>query len=377
MSLHLQANLPSTNGEWGATPGDPNVVELTTQSGETTHMWCCEPELLRSTDVDVTDTVLVAMRRSMRKAKVAVPEAFPKPTIDILYTHGRLEDISFRAVRRFLAMLAIQFNVNCYIFEWPGFHFSTGSPTPDSIVEAGEAAFKYLCDKNSNGIILMGHSIGCGAVLQMATSGIAPASGLLRGVAMRAPMTSVCGILCPSSMCCCCAEAAHRSCCRCGGWRALADSCDAVRNIDLIEHVACPVFIMHSKADELIPYQHSQLLAAECEDCTLWWMEREPPYKHPDHPTKGARLHPEFVQLFAAFLDRCGGALEGSGLASAEVKFTVSDEASGEVEAPEHRGFGRRLSSEGASAHHEMGGTAGSSTVDVGEETSLLHNKLH
>jgi len=299
-------------------------------------------------------------------------KAVTKPTLDVLYSHGRLEDISFLAVRRFLAMVAIEFNVNCYLWEWPGFHFSSGSPNPDTIVEAGEAAFKYVTGKNGNEVVLMGHSIGTGAVLQMATEGIVPASGLLRGVAIRAPMTSVCGILCPSRMCCCCPISSHRSCCQCFGLRSLADSCDAVRNIDIIGEVTTPVFIMHSADDELIPYQHSELLAAECEvDVTLWRMERIPPYKHPDHPTKGGKLHPEFVVQFTAFLDKCrGSAMEASGLSAAEVKFTVSEPVNGEAGGDGGGGLKDPLIPR---PHQEMDGISGArSGSDVGEETRLL-----
>jgi len=37
-------NLPQVVGQWGSRPEDDDVVELTTQSGIKTHMWCVKAE---------------------------------------------------------------------------------------------------------------------------------------------------------------------------------------------------------------------------------------------------------------------------------------------------------------------------------------------
>jgi len=141
-------------------------------------------------------------------------------------------------------------------------------------------------------------------------------------VILRAPMTSICGILCPSRLCCCCPTEVHKSCCSCFGNRSIAGSCDAVRNIDLIGDVRVPVFFLHSKDDEIIPWQHTELLAEHTRtETSIWWMVRpgEQGYRHPEAPLYQGSLHPEFSARFADFLVKCCGSTKQEGTCSLSV----------------------------------------------------------
>lgn len=47
---------------------------------------------------------------------------------------------------------------------------------------------------------------------------------------------------------------------------------DLFPNVDLIEHVKAPVFIMHGEADEDVPVSHGKLLAEKCKNIYHpWW----------------------------------------------------------------------------------------------------------
>ena len=41
---------------------------------------------------------------------------------------------------------------------------------------------------------------------------------------------------------------------------------DRFKNIDFIEHVTQPIFIVHGMKDKLIPYSHSEELYKKCKD---------------------------------------------------------------------------------------------------------------
>ena len=42
------------------------------------------------------------------------------------------------------------------------------------------------------------------------------------------------------------------------------------KNVELMEYVTCPTFLIHGQLDELIPYSHSELLHSKCSGpCTL------------------------------------------------------------------------------------------------------------
>jgi len=88
-----------------------------------------------------------------------------------------------RPIRSFLAVISAKFNVNCYLYEWPGFHYATGYPTEDTITEAAEAAFRHIAERNGNHIILMSHSIGSGPSIRLAAR--YSSHHLLRGVWIR------------------------------------------------------------------------------------------------------------------------------------------------------------------------------------------------
>jgi len=131
-------------------------------------------------------------------------------------------------------------------------------------------------------------------------------------------MTSVCGMICPMNKLCCSCLGRRKdpSCCGCGGVRWLAESCDSHRNIDRIGEVTVPIFIMHSKDDEVVSFEHTEILIeAAVVKPTVWWMSKPDcvrnadfKYRHASVPSfpvtreSERRMDPEFEKIFADFL---------------------------------------------------------------------------
>lgn len=241
------------------------IHSLSTEAGVPFHVWCYEPRV--------------------KDQKVMV---------DMLYSHGRHEDITFIAIRRFLKFIAVHAGANVYLYEYPGFAHSGGSPTSASAIEAGVATFDYLVKLNQNFVLSMGHSMGCAIALEVATRRIH--SGYLIGSVLRSPFTSVCAVKicpCPSWLCCCCTRSLHKCCC-------FAPCCDMLRTVDAIQECSVPIWFIHSNTDELIPKEHSQLLSSEAPaSYGIWYLDQGE--SHSAFPTDSQL----FLQKLQEFVTHC------------------------------------------------------------------------
>lgn len=76
----------------------------------------------------------------------------------VLFFHGNAENIT----SHFLMLRWMpDAGYNYFIFDYPGYGLSTGSPTPESTVEAGIAAAEWLHEKkDKRALIIYGHSLG-------------------------------------------------------------------------------------------------------------------------------------------------------------------------------------------------------------------------
>eukprot|EP00658_Telonema_sp_P-2_P031866 TRINITY_DN23754_c0_g1_i21.p2 TRINITY_DN23754_c0_g1~~TRINITY_DN23754_c0_g1_i21.p2 ORF type:complete len:213 (+),score=39.54 TRINITY_DN23754_c0_g1_i21:56-694(+) len=157
------------------------IHELETDDGVPFHVWCYEP-------------------RSRGKGM----------TLSVVYSHGRHEDITFIAIRRFLKFISVhvrslravpaeagpQGKTNVYLYEYPGFAHSGGEPSVSQTIMAATKTFDYVAALNRQSVMLMGHSMGCHFAIQTAVQ--RAESPYLAGVAIRSPFTSICAVkTCP------------------------------------------------------------------------------------------------------------------------------------------------------------------------------------
>lgn len=128
--------------------------------------------------------------------------------------------------------------------EYPGYGIYDGSPDAYQILLDAEAVYAYLTKSlkiPESSIILFGRSIGTGPATYLASKNN-PCSLLL-----MSPFKSIREIVKEQA----------------GSFLQYLIS-DRFRNIDFIEKVKCPTFIVHGQKDTLISFRHSQELHYKC-----------------------------------------------------------------------------------------------------------------
>lgn len=167
-----------------------------------------------------------------------------QPAPVVIITHGNAESIDFLPdefepfTERGISLLMVEF---------PGYGRSQGSPSQRTITATMLKAYDVIAarpDVDADRIILMGRSLGGGAVCQLADR------RPIRGLILVSAFTSVTAF----------------------APRYLAPPFlvkDPFDNLAVIRAFRRPVLIIHGSRDEIIPYRHGQTLAAAAPDGNL------------------------------------------------------------------------------------------------------------
>mmetsp|Transcript_13439 Transcript_13439/g.21987 ORF Transcript_13439/g.21987 Transcript_13439/m.21987 type:complete len:365 (-) Transcript_13439:60-1154(-) len=274
--------LPETNGEYS------KVLERLTARGSTFHIWEGQP-------------VKYVKRWSQGKpyytdlsddhSTWARPKGFgmsPKNAkFHIIYSHGRREDITMFSPRWRLQKLAWSLDSVCYMYEWPGYAKSSGLPSQRRVYESIRATYDYIVKEKKidpSRVILYGMSLGTAPTAWLASQ--VPVGGII----LQSGFTSICRVV--SSHCGC------RGLCACC-LPGCSHCCDVFDTYDLANDVKCPVYILHSKSDEVIPFEHAEDLLEAFRGKIY-----KPPYivddvKHDFFPVQTR----EYVENLKGFLD--------------------------------------------------------------------------
>ena len=153
----------------------------------------------------------------------------------LLFLHGNAGNISHR-----LETIKIyhQFGLNVFIFDYRGFGKSTGKPSEDGIYIDAKTAWQYLIEEknlSAKDIIIAGRSLGGGVATELAKD-VHPALLILESTFTS--MTEVSGIhypFMPTGL-----IVKHR-----------------YETISKLADIHCPVVFIHSKQDEVIPFEQS------------------------------------------------------------------------------------------------------------------------
>lgn len=151
--------------------------------------------------------------------------------------------------------------------------------------QAAEKAFDFIAAKNGNTIVVMGHSLGCGPTLWLASR--PQAQGRLGGAILKSPFASTCSLL---GTCC------HPNCCC---FETGLPCCDLFKNMKRVQKVNVPVFLIHSDTDEMMNIKHAELLYENLKpeaQWEPWWLSGE---RHANLP-RDAR---QFFRRLEDFLD--------------------------------------------------------------------------
>jgi uncharacterized protein len=180
---------------------------------------------------------------SVRLAGWFVPVEHPQGTV--LFCHGNGGNISYllETVRLFRSL-----EYNLLVFDYRGYGASEGTPDEEGTYRDGEAAYTYLVRARAiapGSIVFMGRSLG-GAVAAWLAQQHAP-----RALILESTFTSLSDVA------------------------AEVYSFLPVRwilrfryaTIDRVAGLRCPVLVIHSREDEIIPFHHGR---------ALWERAREP-----------------------------------------------------------------------------------------------------
>ncbi len=202
------------------------------------------------------------------------------PRLTILFSHGNAGHLWHRWHR--LAALS-RLPVDIFIYDYRGFGQSAGLPTVAGVVLDGVAALDYLEHIRGiprNKIILYGESIGTGVT----TTVYRYIRGGTAGMVLESGFRSL----------------QWRAACRIPLFGSLILRTDLPSTEILSEYMG-PLMLIHSRADEVIPFEDSQVLHAACPSTHKQFLELTS-YGHNDPVWED----PVYIQAWEEFLRSLG-----------------------------------------------------------------------
>lgn len=157
----------------------------------------------------------------------------------VLFSHSNAEDLGM--IYDWFREFARTLDVNVMAYDYTGYGLSEKKPSEEDFYADIEIAFSYLTDvldKKPSEIILYGRSIGSGPSCHLALK------QSLKG-------EPVCGLILQSALMSAWRVALH--------FRFTLPG-DSFCNIDKLPGIKCPVFVIHGRRDEIVPFWHGQEL---------------------------------------------------------------------------------------------------------------------
>ncbi len=181
----------------------------------------------------------------------------PAAPYTVLYSHGNAEDLA--EIQPFLAEYHRR-GYSILAYDYHGYGTSGGRPTEANAYRDIKAAYDFLIHEKhvpANRLVLHGRSVGTGPALQLASE--SPVAGLISESGFVSAFRVLTHI------------------------RLLPF--DRFPNLRRIQHVSCPILLIHGEADTTIPIWHSQQLfaAAPSPKYSCW----VPDATHDDLPWSG------------------------------------------------------------------------------------------
>lgn len=206
---------PHVGREFAATPEQAGLaydeVKITTEDGETLHGWFIPAKAARAY---------------------------------VLFVHGNAGNISHRIDQ--LAMFN-ELKMSSLIFDYRGYGKSSGAPTEEGTYRDAEAAWKYLVETrgvNPNEIVIFGESLG-GAIAAYLAAREKPRALIIASSFTSVPdLASQLYFFFPTR------------------WLARF----AYNTREYVKNARCPVLVIHSPDDEIIPFAHGRAIYASANE---------------------------------------------------------------------------------------------------------------
>ena len=160
----------------------------------------------------------------------------------IIYSHGNAEDIFDTC--GYMQHLADRFGVNCVSYDYPGYGKSVGAMTEANCYKSLEYVIDYVVSTgvSKDDITLIGRSLGTGIVVNYVHK-----HAWTGPIILISPYKTIVSVITDSSI------------------KSLIDKFQSIKKI---EHVVCPVKIIHGEMDDIISVTHGKelhkLLKKEC-----------------------------------------------------------------------------------------------------------------
>lgn len=158
----------------------------------------------------------------------------------MIFSHGNAEDI-YLVQQWLLTYFLKQIDVNCVVYEYTGFGESNGQlPSDKNCYDDVETVYLYLTENMNiepDRIILFGRSIGSGPTCYIAEK--YPVAGVILNCGFMSALRVVFNLR----------------------WTLPIDK---FPNIDRIANIMCPVYIIHGRRDEIVPFYHAEELYKQC-----------------------------------------------------------------------------------------------------------------
>ena len=176
-----------------------------------------------------------------------------KSQTTLLFSHGNATDLG--KIYEWFNTLSTVFDINVLAYDYGGYGLATGCASESNCYQDIDAAYEYLAttlEINPRHIVVYGQSLGSGPSCYLAER-LSLANVRLAGLVLQCPFTSI--------------------------FRVVLDldftlPGDMFSNIDRIENITCPLFVMHGRKDTVIPFSHGQALfmaaRQECKTLSFW-----------------------------------------------------------------------------------------------------------
>jgi len=189
-------------------------------------------------------------RESSGEQQVAAKTEKPKPFV-LIHCHGNATDVGLMMSAYW--ELSKQLGVDVVGVEYSGYGQASGSPSPAGAILDVEAVYDYVVQSGvaPQRIVAYGQSVGCGPTVALACR------RTLGGVVLHSPMLSGIKVIDP----------APDSCCRPSCMYACFDF---FRNEEAMACVECPVFVIHGKEDNIVPFHHGLRLFEASPQAHRW-----------------------------------------------------------------------------------------------------------
>lgn len=244
-----------------------------------TYRLVLDPRLARPSSLVNVEAVKIPAKNSYIASLIyRIPAVRVGPrTRTLIYSHGNATDIG--AMFQLQAILAQSLECNVVCYDYSGYGESGGVAQENNTYTDIKAVYEYCVEKVSpdpSNIILYGQSVGSGPVCHLSQK-----NNDIGGVILHSPFTSGMRVLTPSRLLAC---------------------LDIFPNINRIEHVRCPVMIIHGKMDQEVSFSHGEdLYNATPEEYRRepWWV---PDRGHNDI-TEGQGKMAEYIRRLRGFLN--------------------------------------------------------------------------